>query len=200
MKAILRALLLSLIPGLLSAGIFTLDFGAHQDFLDNGLASYSTATLPSVGFSFGGKTPGWHFRLRIGGSVRDFEIALPSDAQKEISSTIRGFFGVQWIFEEFCGFYPFVFTGLQYRFSEVKYLRSSLILYNYSQYKRVSIPFSAGFFVLLPYSLALSFEAEADIIPLSSYQHLMEGSEKKGQPAWYNELGLALYLGIGFYY
>ncbi len=197
---ILKIGILLLLPCFTFGGIFTIDFGGHYDFLNNGEKWHSTTTLPSYGFTFGGKIPGWHFRFKINGSGRNFDIALPTDGHFESSTTIRGVLGFQWVFEKWLGVHPFLVAGLQLKHSEVKFLRDSLILYNYYQFKRVSIPLTAGFFVLLPASIALSFEVEADFIPLSSFQKLVEGSAIVGGDGWYNEFGLACYLGLGLYY
>lgn len=181
------------VPGF--CGVITFDIGAHKDFLDyNGGTAKSAFTFPSMGISFGGKDPGWHFRGRINTSYRDFHAI-----EGEMSSTLRGVLGIQWIFEPVYFFNPFIYAGIEYRISEIKYKKSSIDLeYSYARFKRWGIPVSAG--VLVPFAryFVFSLELEAGIIPLSSSYH--PGGYYTGKSVWYNEYDFGLYAGLGIYY
>ncbi len=188
-------------------GILSFESGMHYEYLSfDNYNNYDNIkrtqfTIPSFGFSIGGRTPGWHLRFKINGSFRDFDIPLRTDYKKDVASTIRGVLGIQWIFNKQSGFYPFVFTGLQYRSSMVKFeYTPAQYAYGYYLFKKVSIPFSVGVFYYITNSITITTEFELDGIPI--YSHFQEKVERviEYEAQTYTELGASFFISIGVAY
>lgn len=206
------------------AGLFTLDVGYNYSHIAYDGDKFFETTNPIFGFTIGGTTPGFHGRMRINGSTRDFKMNMPAataqhDFVTEQSYSLKGVVGVQYILKPiFYNVKLFFFAGLQYRISEVK-MKNTLKnpagssnkpvegytgAFGYKRFHRLSVPLSVGLFYPISKVFVFQIEAEADFIPLiySQYTYILEEGyyEDLVGSAQYNEYSFMIYFQVGFKY